>query len=260
MSKFGRMLEDLPVPSRAVLARPPVHQVAFALGWTQEVDFQSDAGVRWQAALRQHPILGNGTLTAAYLKTFAFSGESVSEGERLDGWQVRKPEFSASLYASTLIVEDRPYTDWDAFLEKVRPIVAALREIAAPRVRTRVMLRYTNIFIDQAAESPAFWRKKIRKEYLGFADSGAAAHLTSSIGVHAFQHGTEDAQVRMSIGINRPGGGTGSMFTLDMEVNERSITGFDTESIYAVSAAQNTACLRIFQMVLEPKFFEKLHR
>jgi uncharacterized protein (TIGR04255 family) len=249
------MLNNLPEPSRAVLARSPLQQASFAVAWTQEIDFTSDVGVRLRARLQNHPNLVGGVLTTSMLQTFALNAGGVERTDRLDGWQVTTPGFSVSMYPSAMVVEDRAYATWEAFVAKIRPALEVLPDLAAPRVRNRIMLRYSNILIDSEGVGPACWRGKIRREFLGAAGIEAAGELVSgSIGISTLQDGTQDAQLRTNIGRNVPG----SIYTIDVECNERAIAEYDADALFPILTDQNTTCLRLFQMVLEPEFFAEL--
>lgn len=253
------MLENLAAPDRSLLKHSPLQLVSFSVSWPQEVEFPSEAGVLFQAALKEHPLLQKARLVPATLMTFpAQPILPTAQFQQAKGWQLARKEFTASIYAESVVVEDRQYAGWAAFVERVRPVVAVAKSLRGPKIRDRVTLRYVNVLSDSGANDVTHWRKKIRPPYLGMADSDElAAVLATQVGFYNLKEDSYDVQLRTGIGFVQ-GQDTHWGFTIDIEAADRSIAEFDVDAIFAVAVEQNTVCLKLFQLVLEPEYLSKL--
>lgn len=251
------MFENLPDPDRALLKHSPLQQVSLSAFWAQEVEFPNDAGVLFQAALKDHVNLQKAQLIPATLMSISTQPGQLQQYHQEKGWQLARQEFTASIYAESVVVEDRRYAGWPAFVERARPVIAAAKALRGPKIRNRLILRYVNVLNDPDADAVTYWRNKIRQPYLGVADNDAlASALATQVGFYNLKQDAHDIQLRTGAGFAQAEGRWG--FTIDVEATERSIAAFDIDAIFAVAAEQNTICLKLFQLVIEPKYLAKL--
>ena len=254
--KMSQMLNNLPDPDRSILAHPPLQQVSLIVGWQQETNFPSEAGVHFLATLKEHPLLREAQLVPSTLTLVSGTVGQPNQVQQVRGWQVSQSQFSASIYAESVVVEDREYAGWDAFIKRSKPAIVAAANLSSAKVSTRVVLRYTNILSNPDALTVAFWRGKVKSEYLGVADDDALARpLSAQMGFYNFKEASLEVQLRTGI---LPTADAKWAFTIDIEATDRSIAEFRLETIFEIAAAQNTVCLKIFQALLDPEYFNTL--
>lgn len=178
-----------------------------------------------------------------------------SSMETANGWQLRTADFSTSvvLFPSMIAVQTRDYPGYsEGLARRLQPVLEAFGHATGAPLVTRIGLRYINRLTDPDAQTPAFWRGRVRSAFAGalgddyLADRVAAVHQQLELRL------TDVAGARVISGaIEHDDTAAGRYgFLIDIDVFREDATAFDASLIGNLTRQLNRTALSVFTRVI----------
>jgi uncharacterized protein (TIGR04255 family) len=260
------MLEALPPPDDAVLARPSATVVVFSLGIEEERDLKPADGIGWQKALALHGY-ATGTLQKVFqrninVQTLLLQGVAAAPPaiSSRDGWQAgyRGKPSQAALYRDGVTLERLEYPGFTEFKKEIRSVCTALRDVLHPSLRTRLSLRYSNALSSEQATTAEFWSDKVERSFLSVAaDARLRPSMARSFSVTDFNDDEVTLQVRS--GVQPDAAIPGNVaFVFDIDLSHLGLTPFDIDSSMDDVALLNRYARQMFQAIITPDYYAEM--
>lgn len=147
-----------------------------------------------------------------------------------------------------LTIETSSYSQWSTMRERVERAVTVLVDLAKPRIRERIGLRYINHI--QPNDDGVF-EEMIKSELLGVLGLSAWRNgLTTTVSQSIFKDG--DAQLALRYGRGVPG--QDEAFVLDIDCANETGLAFDLQQTMLYFDQLNDAALRAFSASLAQEY------
>jgi len=254
----------LPLDDREV-ARAPLANVIWQVRFASEIKIEDGL-----AASRFHARLGRGDLKLNQVRSQSFavqigSGQPQAgfpqQGE--DAWRLASADGkdTVTLAADAVTFETQTYGTW---LGNYRPwissILAALEEVMAPGVTTRVGLRFVNTafaaaFATEPFGGPADLAGFVDNQFLGFNPLGIASKVGMSQSRHVLIVDDLTAAVGSAL-INQESGEYGIL--IDIDTYREATKVFSVDELLDVSDELHHLELALFQKVLTERGWQSL--
>lgn len=148
-----------------------------------------------------------------------------------------------------LAVDTTAYVTWDSLRMRLEQALEALGNVARPRVRERIGLRYVN---HVPADAHGAFTSRVRPELLGLTEvSGWREAMTASLSQTVLID--EHAQMALRYGSGAPVVQS-DIFVLDIDCSDERPVEFDTKEILTYLDSLNDAAYRCFCFCVPAQF------
>lgn len=160
-----------------------------------------------------------------------------------------KGQWAVVVAPEQLALETTAYSTWESLRGRLRQALEALDQVARPRVRERVGLRYVN---HVPADDNGSFVSRVRPELLGLA---AVDGWREAMAASLSQTVVRDEHVQMAL---RCGNGApvvqGDVFVLDIDCSDERPVEFDADEVLAYFDTLNHAAYRCFCFCVPAEF------
>lgn len=256
------MFKTLAEPDGSPLPGPaPVEIVMLQLDFEEERPLRPRDGIAWQRLLtnRDLNLPRLNPVRQAALNMDVVSHQATVASQR-NGWQTFFDDglSNACLFSSGFNIERYHYPGFDRFLDECSHLYEATEELLAPKVQTRISLRYSNALSDERATDAGFWNDKVRAHYLGpLRDACLAADYERGVSLFHFSSGTQQADLRIGTQPDRVHEGSQAVVFVT-EAFEQSIKEMHRNEFLDAMKSLHSIALKLFYSVLTPEYAEEL--
>ncbi len=218
-------------------------------------------GIAWQRLLtgRNLKLPRLNSVKQAVVTMDMASGQASVASQR-NGWQTFFEDglSNACLFSTGFNVERYQYPGFDRFLEECSQVYEATEELLAPKIQTKISLRYSNALSDERAKDVSFWNDKVRQHYLGpLRDQNLADDYERGVSLFHFAAGDQQADLRIGTQPDRVHQGCQAVVFVT-EVYQQAIREMHRNEFVDSFKALHSVALKLFYSILTTAYAEEL--
>lgn len=241
------MFDFLPAANAVQLPRSPLAQVIAQVKFGAQSTLSTQQGVALlhDALSHRYPRLVSEQQAVITAAPTGVSSAQITQWRMAD----LEGQSAAVVSSEQISIETSAYTNWSDLREVLEEVLIALDDVAGPKVRERVGLRYVN---HVPANAEGSFVDDVRAELRGLVDTDGWRQATSaSLSQTLLQDGNTQLTLRYGTG---PQVIQGALFVLDIDCSDAQPVIFERNATLAYFDTLNDAAYRCFCACMTPTF------
>jgi uncharacterized protein (TIGR04255 family) len=248
------MLGDLPPPSTVQLSRAPLQFVVCQIRH-EDLEVDDDRWFAVHAALQERYSAIEPHVAQDLTINVGPNGLQAS-GEPRRGFKLVSTDgaWTVALLPNFFALESTGYTGWSEFRERLAEVIAAVAAEVAPRIETRLGLRFIDQLDPTGISHPSEWRERLNSDLAGVLKHPSLGPLVG-FSQSFVQLRDGEFNVMLRHGVKPDGAGE---YLIDTDCAREGGRRFEREVIMKDVDRLHESALQIFQTCLNPEYLKSL--